>query len=153
MKGVTDLKIPFEKYQKKYLMLFIMGVSLALISGCGVPMQESREASLKSSTRDDRIGHSMITIKNEEREILMELNDSKAASSLLEQLPLEVAIFDRSNFAKAMNVPRNLFTDDPHTQEYELGNLIYWDNGPELAIIYTNRYEKTRSFQSYHWVK
>ncbi len=78
-----------------------------------------------------------------EVEVLITLNDSKAAADFVRMLPLELTLIERNDFAKGMTLPRNLVTDEETTREYEIGDFGYWDAGPDLAIFYDDIYEQT----------
>ena len=76
-------------------------------------------------------------------EVIVTLNDSKAAADLVTMLPLTLTLIERNNFAKGMTLPRELNTDEPTTRKYSVGDFGYWDMGPDLAIFYDDIYEQT----------
>ena len=78
-----------------------------------------------------------------EVEVIITLNDSRAAADLAGMLPLELELIERNDFAKGMNLPRHLANIEPTTRSYEIGDFGYWDAGPDLAIFYDDLYEQT----------
>lgn len=76
-------------------------------------------------------------------EVLITLNDSRAAADFAGMLPLELTLIERNRFAKGMTLPRALSTDEETTREYEIGDFGYWAAGPDLAIFYDNIYDQT----------
>ena len=78
-----------------------------------------------------------------EVEVIITLNDSRAAADLAGMLPLELELIERNDFAKGMNLPRHLANIEPTTRSYEIGDFGYWDAGSDLAIFYDDLYEQT----------
>lgn len=78
-----------------------------------------------------------------EVEVIVTLNDSRAAADLLQMLPLELTLIERNSFAKGMTLPARLSSEEETTREYEIGDFGYWDAGPDLAIFYDDIYEQT----------
>ena len=78
-----------------------------------------------------------------EVEVIVTLNGSRAAASLVEMLPLELTLIERENFAKGMTLPDPLADTEKTTRDYEIGDFGYWAAGPDLAIFYDDIYEKT----------
>lgn len=76
-------------------------------------------------------------------EVVITLNDSRAAAELAAMLPLELTLIERNRFAKGMTIPEHLPAVEQTTREYEIGDFGYWDAGPDLAIFYDDIYEQT----------
>jgi len=76
-------------------------------------------------------------------EVIITLNDSKAAVDLVNMLPLELRLIERNNFAKGMTLPEHLSSEEETTRQYQIGDFGYWNAGPDLAIFYDDIYEKT----------
>lgn len=76
-------------------------------------------------------------------EVFIVLNDSRAAASFVEMLPLELELIERYGFAKGMALPYALSTDEATTREYKIGDFGYWADGPDLAIFYDDFYDQT----------
>lgn len=76
-------------------------------------------------------------------EVVITLNNSKAAADLVKMLPLELTLIERNSFAKGMTLPQQLSSEEATTREYEIGDFGYWNAGPDLAIFYDDIYEQT----------
>ena len=84
-----------------------------------------------------------IKMITENTEVVITLNDSRAAADLVAMLPLELTLIERNSFAKGMTLPEHLSSVEATTREYEIGDFGYWDAGPDLAIFYDDIYEQT----------
>lgn len=84
-----------------------------------------------------------IKMITENTEVVISLNDSRAAADLAAMLPLELTLIERNSFAKGMTLPEHLSSIEETTREYEIGDFGYWDAGPDLAIFYDDIYEQT----------
>lgn len=63
------------------------------------------------------------------------LRDNPAARDFASLLPLELSmgdLFAREKFGK---LPRPL-SEGPRVRSYEVGQIIYWSPGPDVAIFY-----------------
>ena len=78
-----------------------------------------------------------------EVEVIITLNDSRAAADLAGMLPLELELIERNGFAKGMHLPRYLANIEPTTRSYEIVDFSYWDAGSDLAIFYDDLYKQT----------
>ena len=76
-------------------------------------------------------------------EVVITLNDSRAAADLVKMLPLELTLIERNSFAKGMTLPQQLSSEEATTREYKIGDFGYWNAGPDLAIFYDDIYEQT----------
>lgn len=79
----------------------------------------------------------------ENTEVVITLNDSRAAADLVAMLPLEMTLIERNSFAKGMTLPERFSSVEATTREYEIGDFGYWNAGPDLAIFYDDIYEQT----------
>ena len=79
----------------------------------------------------------------ENTEVVITLNDSRAAADLVAMLPLEMTLIERNSFAKGMTLPEHLSYVEATTREYEIGDFGYWNAGPDLAVFYDDIYEQT----------
>lgn len=97
---------------------------------------------VESSTYESVDG-TQIRMITENTEVIITLNDSRAAADLVEMLPLELTLIERNSFAKGMTLPEQLSSSETTTREYEIGDFGYWNAGPDLAIFYDDIYEQT----------
>lgn len=84
-----------------------------------------------------------IKMITENTEVVITLNDSRAAADLVAMLPLELTLIERNSFAKGMTLLEQLSSVEATTREYEIGDFGYWNAGPDLAIFYDDIYEQT----------
>lgn len=97
----------------------------------------------QSSPEYESVEGQQIKMTSGDVEVIITLNDSRAAAELAGMLPLELTLIERNGFAKGMTLPNTLSSDEPTTREYEIGDFGYWAAGPDLAIFYDDIYEQT----------
>ena len=122
-------------------LLFLMVCSLA---ACGATGQQAAGTldRIENSSYESVEG-TQIKMITENTELVIILNDSRAAADLVNMLPLELTLIERNSFAKGMTLPAHLSAEEETTREYEIGDFGYWDAGPDLAIFYDDIYEQT----------
>jgi len=105
--------------------------------------QEIREwiSSLEiNTTEDNEMGmeedRMRITVKNEDIEIIYELNDSKAAESLYAQLPLTLEEEDFSSNEKTFYPPEKLDVSGTPLAEGGAGILAYYEPWGDVVMFY-----------------
>lgn len=130
----------YKKIFRSVLILFIMDILIA----CGVNAQQSTEISDITETNSyESVAGTQIKMITENTEVLITLNDSRAAADLVAMLPLELTLIERNSFAKGMTLPEHLSAVEETTREYDIGDFGYWNAGPDLAIFYDDIYEQT----------
>ena len=71
------------------------------------------------------------------------LYDNQTARAFEGMLPLTVPLWDPAEgFAKAFDLPEQI-ADEPRTNNYALGGLAYWHEGPSVAIFYSDHLPET----------
>lgn len=91
---------------------------------------------MKSETTEENMER-QIQIKAESGDVLVfELNDSSAASSLYEQLPLTVDVEDFSTNEKIFYPPEKLDLADTPNAEMEIGTLAYYAPWGNVVMFY-----------------
>ncbi len=113
---------------------------LSVLVACTMPNNEIDYDQHENYINVEGTKIKMIT---ENTEVLITLNSSHAASSLLSMLPLEMTLIERNKFAKGMTLPKQLSSNEETTREYKIGDFGYWRFVPDLAIFYDDIYEKT----------
>ncbi len=122
------------------LFLCIMGA----LTACRVGGQQNTEMPDTTETGSyESVAGTQIKMVAENTEVVITLNDSRAAADLAAMLPLELTLIERNSFAKGMTLPERLSSVEATTREYEIGDFGYWDAGPDLAIFYDDIYEQT----------
>lgn len=122
------------------LLLLMTGV----LAACKASMPQDSEVSEGAeSTTYESVDGTQIKMITENTEVIITLNDSRAAADLVEMLPLDLTLIERNSFAKGMTLPKQLSSTEATTREYEIGDFGYWNAGPDLAIFYDDIYEQT----------
>lgn len=115
-----------------------MTVLLILLAACG----HDRQPELPNEEYVSVQG-TQIKMSTDNTEVIITLNDSRAAADLVGMLPLELTLIERNGFAKGMTLPEPLSSIEATTREYKIGDFGYWNAGPDLAIFYDDIYEQT----------
>ena len=124
---------------KRRLCAAILAICAALpLSACGTTATLPPEATQYESAEGRQI-----RITAGEVEVIVALNGSRAAADLVQMLPLELTLIERSGFAKGMTLPAPLSAQEETTRAYAIGDFGYWDAGPDLAIFYDDIYAQT----------
>ena len=127
---------------KRFFPLFLSLVAAISLSACGTVPTSGADQSQDMSSYESVEG-TKIKMTAGTTEVIITLNDSRAAADLVSMLPLELTLIERNEFAKGMTLPRRLSTQEETTRSYEIGDFGYWDAGPDLAIFYDDIYEQT----------
>lgn len=64
------------------------------------------------------------------------LLNNQTAQDFASLLPLKLTMKDLFGREKFGHLPKALSSDGKRTHSYEVGQLIYWSPGPDLAIFY-----------------
>lgn len=118
------------------------------LAACGAVPDSAEDEAVTNSVQSQTAKYEstegkQIKVTAGEVEVIVTLNDSRAAADLLQMLPLELTLIERSGFAKGMTLPTRLSSEEETTRKYEIGDFGYWDEGPDLAIFYDDIYEQT----------
>lgn len=71
------------------------------------------------------------------------LYDNQTARAFEAMLPLTVSLWNPAEgFAKAFDLPGQI-ADEPRTNDYVLGGLAYWHEGPSVAIFHSDHLPET----------
>ena len=82
-----------------------------------------------------------------ENQVIYALNDSSAASSLLEQLPLTIEVEDYSTNEKIFYPPQELDTSDTPTAAGGAGTLAYYAPWGDVVMFYGDYNENSSLFE------
>ncbi|MGN0252079.1 MAG: cyclophilin-like fold protein [Oliverpabstia sp.] len=114
------------------------------LAACGEVEQKNTEISdVSENSHYESVEGTLIKMITDNTEVVITLNDSRAAADLVAMLPLELTLIERNSFAKGMTLPEHLSSVEATTREYEIGDFGYWNAGPDLAIFYDDIYEQT----------
>lgn len=134
---------------KKKLCATILSLCMIVsLTACGAASDPAEDTAVTNSDLSGEVEYEsaegkQIKVTSGEVEVIVTLNDSKAAADLVQMLPLELTLIERNSFAKGMTLPAYLSAEEETTREYEIGDFGYWDAGPDLAIFYDDIYEQT----------
>lgn len=129
---------------KKALSVGLLFLMLCSLAACGAAGQQDAEAlNVAENSSYESVEGTQIKMITENTEVVITLNDSRAAADLVAMLPLEMTLIERNSFAKGMTLPEHLSSAEAATREYEIGDFGYWNAGPDLAIFYDHIYEQT----------
>ena len=70
------------------------------------------------------------------------LDDSKTTRDFISLLPLTLTMNDLFRREKFAHLPRAISEEGKRTHTYEVGQVVYWSPGPDVAIFYRNDGEK-----------
>ena len=70
------------------------------------------------------------------------LIDSGTARDFLSLLPMTLTMNDLFRREKFGHLPRAISTEGKRTHDYDIGDLVYWSPGPDVAIFYRNDGQK-----------
>ena len=112
-----------------------------LSTGCGNGrrvVQQSGEPSenLQTEGQKDSEEPLRIRVETDTQSILFQLNDSPAAKSLFDQLPLTLTVENYSNNEKIFYPPEALDVTDTPLAEGPAGTLAYYEPWGDVAIFY-----------------
>lgn len=100
--------------------------SIATISGA----QTMKNEGLKQT---DSI---KIRLKVNDKIITATMIDSKTTRDFISLLPLTLAMNDLFRREKYAHLPKAISTEGGRAHTYEVGEIVYWSPGPDVAIYY-----------------
>ena len=77
-----------------------------------------------------------IRLKVGDKEITATLIDSETTRDFISLLPLTLTMNDLFRREKFAHLPRAISEGGPRKKTYEVGEVIYWSPGPDVAIFY-----------------
>lgn len=112
--------------------IIISAISIATISGA----QTMKHEGLKQT---DRI---KIRLKVDEKIITATMIDSKTTRDFISLLPLTLTMNDLFSREKFGHLPKAISTGGKRALTYEVGEIVYWSPGPDVAIFYRHDGQK-----------
>jgi len=110
-----------------------MGLNHAVYSAEG----SARESAPPTAAAQTQIANAMkLRLKVKDKEITVTLIDSETTRDFVSLLPLTLTMDDLFGREKFGHLPRAIYQGGKRTQTYEVGDLIYWSPGPDVAIFY-----------------
>jgi hypothetical protein len=113
-------------------------------AGCGADNRTANSAPPNSPTKTSTLESQImkIRLKIDDKVITATLNDSKIARDFVSLLPLTLTMNDLFRREKFAHLPRAISEEGKRTHSYEVGQVVYWSPGPDVAIFYRNDGEK-----------
>lgn len=125
---------------RKMTILLVFAVLLLCAAGCQSPastQSTAGESSTAEQARNREDEETMkISVKSADYEIIYELNNSNAAKTLYEQLPLTVEAEPFSNNEMTFYPPQKLDTSDTPLSSGEAGTLSYYSPWGDVVMFY-----------------
>lgn len=157
------------KNMKKWIAFIMVCVLVLGVTACSQTQEDSqgegtRETKTQNKTNvqqketldnkvDEEVMNKEIIIKSENGEsVIFELNDSTAAESLYEQLPLSITIEDYSTNEKIFYPPEELDITDTPVTEVEIGTLAYYAPWEDVVMFYDTYQSNSSLYELGHVV-
>ena len=121
-----------------------LGFAMALVqAGCTADAVTGHSAPSNSPTNASPLKPDMkITLKIEDKVLRATLVDSKTTRDFVSLLPLTLTMNDLFRREKFAHLPRAISEDGKQTHSYEVGQVVYWSPGSDVAIFYRHDGEK-----------
>ena len=117
---------------KKALSVGLLSFMLCSLTACGAAgQQDAGTLEVSENGNYESVEGTQIKMITQNTEVVITLNDSRAAADLAAMLPLEMTLIERNNFAKDMTLPERLSSSETTTREYEIG-LGRWTGSGDL---------------------
>ncbi len=112
--------------------------------GCGADNSTANSAPPNSPTNTSNLESKImkIRLKIDDKVITATLNDSKTTRDFISLLPLTLTMNDLFRREKFAHLPRAISEEGKRSHTYEVGQVVYWSLGPDVAIFYRNDGEK-----------
>ncbi len=119
--------------------------AIALVhAGCGADNSTANSAPLNSPTKTSTLESQImkIRLKIADKVITATLNDNKTTRDFISLLPLTLTMNDLFRREKFAHLPRAISEEGKRSHTYEVGQVVYWSPGPDVAIFYRDDGEK-----------
>lgn len=123
---------------RRMLILVVALVMSLSYSACRADNRMPSSASSKMPTeRSTQQANSMkINIKVGDKIVTATLIDNPTTRDFISLLPLTLTMNDLFGKEKFARLPRAISEEGERTKTYEVGDIIYWSPGPDVAIYY-----------------
>src|SRR5882724_6243477 len=136
---------PRVERRKTAMRHIFLAFAIALVhAGCGADNTTANSAPPNSPTKTSALESQImkIRLKIDDKVITATLNDSKTTRDFISLLPLTLTMNDLFRREKFAHLPRAISEEGKRTHTYEVGQVVYWSPGPDVAIFYRNDGEK-----------
>jgi hypothetical protein len=105
-------------------------------AACGAE-NSARASASPQATAESHIANAMnVKLKIADRAITATLIDSETTRDFVSLLPLTLTMNDLFGREKFGHLPRAISEGGKQTRTHEVGDVIYWSPGPDVAIFY-----------------
>ncbi len=144
---------------KKILSTFLIMAAIGSCSACGAsehqdpPSAGATEESAATSSQEaskspsSETAQRQISVQFGENTLIYELNDSTAADSLYEQLPITIEVEDYSTNEKIFYPSQELDTSDSPTAQGGAGTLAYYEPWGDVVFFYGDYSENASLYE------
>ena len=124
--------------QKRMLILVLTLLMSLSDSACRADnsMTISTPSKIPNEISTERANSMKINIKVGDKVVTATLIDSKTTRDFVSLLPLTLTMNDLFGREKFAHLPRVISQEGERTKTYEVGDVIYWSPGPDVAIYY-----------------
>ena len=124
---------------QKRMLILVLALAMSLsYSACRADNSMPSSASSKMPTEiSTQQANSMkINIKLGDKVVTATLMDSKTTRDFVSLLPLTLTMNDLFGREKFAHLPKAISKEGERTKTYEVGDIIYWSPGSDVAIFY-----------------
>jgi hypothetical protein len=119
----------------------LLYLPLALVMALGHAADGAANGTAKSAEPAPETSHEQantmkINLKVGDKVITAILIDSETTQDFKSLLPLTLTMNDLFRREKFAHLPRAISEGGKRTQTYEVGDVVYWSPGPDVAIFY-----------------
>jgi hypothetical protein len=128
-----------EKNCQKRMLILILALAMSLsYSACRADnsMPNSASSKMPSEILTKQANSMKINIKVRDKVVTATLMDSKTTRDFVSLLPLTLTMNDLFGREKFAHLPKAISEEGERTKTYEVGDIIYWSPGPDVAIFY-----------------
>jgi hypothetical protein len=124
---------------QKRMLILVLALAMSLsYSACRADnsMPNSASSKMPSEILTKQANSMKIIIKVGDKAVTATLIDSKTTQDFVSLLPLTLTMNDLFGREKFARLPRAISEEGERTKTYEVGDIIYWSPGPDVAIYY-----------------
>ena len=105
-----------------------------LIATCGAATVTGAQTMKNEGLKES--GSMKIRLRVNDKIITATMIDSKTTRDFISLLPLTLTMNDLFRREKYAHIPKAISTAEKRSFTYEVGDIIYWSPGPDVAIYY-----------------
>jgi hypothetical protein len=118
----------------KRTLLLLLTLSVAFSPAVFIPANRDGEAPRRGEEKEGQ--PIKIRLKLGKRTLTATLTDSETTRDFVSLLPLNLTMNDLFGREKFAHLPRAISVRGERRRSYEVGDVVYWSPGPDVAIYY-----------------